>query len=108
MHYDRELRAGVERGRAIPRRRVDTHRADRHPRRERVHERLDPAAARREVVADDQDLRHLYPPRYRPPGADRLAGLPISAAPRSGDLVDRSGAAPPWAARRAATPFLQP
>src|SRR5258708_13013752 len=106
MHYDRELRAGVERGRAIPRRRVDTHRADRHPRRERVHERLDPAAARRELVADDQDLRHLYPPCHRPPGADRLAGPPIPPAPATGPPLYRTPPPPPAPPHAVATPFF--
>ena len=45
----------------VPGRRVDDDAVRGQPGRQRVHERLDPAAARREVVGDDQDLGHRLP-----------------------------------------------
>jgi hypothetical protein len=47
---------GVEGGRTLPCRRV--HHDVLEPRREGVHERLDPTGARRKVVCDDQRPRH--------------------------------------------------
>src|SRR6185437_6502004 len=51
----------VERGGAVPGRRVDADRALGQPGGQGVHERLNPAASRREVVGDDQYSAHLAP-----------------------------------------------
>ena len=53
--HDEVLRR-VERGRALPRRGVDDDVVE--PFDQGVHERLDAAGARREVVGDDQRARH--------------------------------------------------
>src|SRR5215510_9310781 len=101
MPHDRERLPRVELRCASPGRRVNHDLSRRQPCRERVHERLDAAAARREVVGDDQDLRHtdgyltqMLTPKMtardamagalRPYGAVEVGTVPAG----EGDLLD--------------------
>ena len=75
MPDDRERQGRVELGRARPGRRVDDHPVRGQPDGERVHERLNPAAARRVVVGDDQDLGQSGSPAGSiPPSGGRPGG----------------------------------
>ena len=61
MADHRERLPGIVGGGTLPGGRVDGNRPCGQPGSERMHERLNPAAPRREVVGDDQDLGHRAP-----------------------------------------------
>ena len=76
--------------------RVDGHLAGRQPARERVHERLNPAAARREVIGDDQDIRHRAPvPVILAAGGTVAPGRAGPGCPGSQSLAPRTAGVAP-------------